>query len=370
MIKIFHTGDLHLDSAFHRFSYPKRAAARERQREVFRKMMRYVSENGFDMVLICGDLFDTKNISPETEECVIEELSSLNCPVVIAPGNHDAYSGVALYFDGRLPENVSVFNSEEMQVFTFEELGVQVCGYAFTSDSYFTCPLDGFELPPFDGVSVLCAHTELGAPMSRYAPILVSDIERCGFDYAALGHIHKEMSPVTAGKSTVAYCGFPDSRGFDEEGVGGALSVNVEGGEVSVEKIPFGETLYLSETLDISSSADNRALVGQIEKYIASRNFGRNTALRLTLVGETDFSFSPDMNMVRTLLSQRFIYAEAEDKTLPRIDTEALENDYTLRGEIYKVLRPALECADTERRRIAVGALRAALLAIEGREIK
>ncbi|MBO5415253.1 MAG: DNA repair exonuclease [Clostridia bacterium] len=369
MIKIFHTGDLHLDSAFHRFSYSERKAARERQRAVFAKMMRYVADNGFDMVLICGDLFDTKNVTPETEECVIKALSSLDCPVVISPGNHDPYSGISLYSDGRLPENVCVFNSPEMQVVEFDELGVQVCGYAFMSDSYRACPLEGFETPSFDGISLLCAHTALDAPMSLYAPILGSDIEKCGFTYAALGHIHKLSEPLTLGKCTVAYCGFPDSRGFDEEGVGGALAVTIDGDKVSVEKIPFGETRYISDTLDISPSANNTALVGQIEEYVASRDFGENTALRLTLVGETDFSFSPDMTMVRNLLSQKFMYAEAEDKTLPRIDTAALESDYTLRGEVYRILRPRLESSDIEQRRIAAGALRTALLAIDGREI-
>ena len=134
-------------------------------------------------------------------------------------------------------------------------------------------------------------------------------------------------------------------------------------------QFPFGESRYISDTLDISGVSDNTALVGLLEEYVASRNFGENTALRLTLVGETDLTFSPDMSMVRTLLSDKLTYAEAEDKTAPRIDTEALESDYTLRGEVYRILRPALESADFEQRRIAAGALRVALLAIEGRDI-
>ena len=114
MVKIFHTGDIHLDSQFHKLGYEERLRAREHQRDIFKKMIKYVSDNAFDILLISGDLFDGRKISPETEECVIEAFSSLACKIFISPGNHDPYLLTAPYFRGRLPENVCVFNSSEV----------------------------------------------------------------------------------------------------------------------------------------------------------------------------------------------------------------------------------------------------------------
>lgn len=370
MIRIFHTGDLHLDSAFCRFSHTEQERARERQRRVFRKMMRYVGEHRYDLLLISGDLFDKGNVSPETEECVIAELSALPCPTVIAPGNHDPYTAVSLYSDGRLPEKVTVFNSSEMQVLSLDTPPVQVCGYAFMSESLSPSPLIGFEPPAFDGISLLCAHTELGALSSGYAPATLTDIERCGFDYAALGHVHNCPDVFRLGKSTAAYCGFADSRGFDEEGSGGALSVTVDDdGNISVEKLCFGESVYAHDTLDISNISNNSELVRRVEEYLSSYENKENTALKLSLVGETEPEFEPDMISVRELLSKSFVYSEAENKTLPRIDTEDLELDYTLRGEVFRVLRSELDSNDKETAELAAEALKAALRAIEGRSI-
>lgn len=372
MIKIFHTGDIHLDSPFRRMTHSERVAARRHQREIFEKMMRYVKENGFDIVLISGDLFDSPTPSPEAEECAVKALSSLSCPVIISPGNHDPYLRTPAYFKQKLPENVYVFSSDEPQIFEFEELGLQVCGYAFTSSNiYEKNPLEGFELPAFEGVSLLCAHAELDTPLSRFAPLSKKDIARRGFAYAALGHIHKADSILREGESVIAYCGCPEGRAFDEEDYGGAIAVAVEDGRVaSAERIIFAERRYLCRELDISGISDDASLLERVREYISAEGFDQNTALRLTLTGEVDMSFTPDKSLVLSGISKALMLVEIEDNTFPRIDTRALESDPTLRGAVYKNLLPELESADPKTRKIAAQALKAALFAIDRRDIR
>ena len=109
MVKILHTADLHLDSPFAGLSLDVAEEAREEQRNVFSEMMRYAGENSVDLVLIAGDLFDSKYITVRTKELVKGAFASLSCPVVIAPGNHDPYTSNSFYRSGELPENVCVF---------------------------------------------------------------------------------------------------------------------------------------------------------------------------------------------------------------------------------------------------------------------
>ena len=47
----------------------------------------------------------------------------------------------------------------------------------------------------------------------------------------------------------------------------------------------------------------------------------------------------------------------------------SLEQDSTLRGEIYRALLPKLKSDDPEERRVAAVALKVALLAVDGRDI-
>ena len=370
-MRIFHTGDLHLDSAFVRMSRDERIEARAHQRDIFNKMIKYVSDNRFDMLLIGGDLFDGRNITPETEECVIKGFSSLSCPVVISPGNHDPFALTAPYFKEKLPENVSVFNSSEVQVLVFEELGALVCGYAFESSNIFDSdPLADFTPPEFDGVSILCAHGELNVANSRFAPLSEAEIADIGFAYAALGHVHTSQI-VRRGDSVIAYCGVIEGRAFDELGECGALEVTLGGGKVTeVKRVILGEKVYFWDTLDIGTVDSSAELIEYIEKYIESRGYGEDTALRLTLEGEADAALNIDKSAIKSLIERRLMYAEVVDKTRPRLDFARLEADFTLRGELYRSLRSELEGDDAERRRIAAEALRCALAAVDGREIR
>ena len=370
MIKIFHTGDLHLDSAFHKLSYGDRIAARAHQRDIFSKMIRYVRENGFDMLLISGDLFDSPIISPETEECVINAFSSLNCPVIIAPGNHDPFATTSIYSRKDLPENVYIFNSREMQLLSFNDLGVQVCGYAFMSDTYAQNPLDEFSIPEYDGATVLCAHAELNSSVPRYAPVFDSDIFAMGFTYAALGHLHKSTEIIRKDKSAIAYCGFPESRGFDEEGFGGALLVTIDADRVlSIERVTFGEKRHVIDSLDISGINSTSELIEALDRYIVSKGFAKETALRLILEGMAQQGLNINTASLEDHFASKLMLIEVVDKTVPYIDHASLASDVTLRGEIYRTLLPMLNSESKDQRRIASEALKTALIAIEGRSV-
>ena len=66
MLKIFHTGDVHLDSPFSGLSFKESDKKRKMLRQVFADMMRFAKENEVDAVLIAGDLFDCGFVEKET----------------------------------------------------------------------------------------------------------------------------------------------------------------------------------------------------------------------------------------------------------------------------------------------------------------
>ena len=369
MLKIFHMGDVHLDSAFGRFAREERVKLRAHQREIFKRMIDHVALGGYDMLLIAGDLFDGIDVTPETEECVISALSSLACPVIISPGNHDPFELIPAYRKGKFGDNVYVFSSTEPQVFEFESLGVQVCGYAFvSSNEIHRDPLSDFQPPEFDGVRILCAHGELGVTSSKFAPLSEGEIVSLGFKYAALGHIHMP-STVTRDGSTIAYCGVSEGRGFDELGVGGAYSVTLEGDRVEVERVEFGEYVYAIEEIDVSDLKGERELADKISATVSGIVRAERTSLRILLTGEADADVVSRANALATEQRGALYHIEVKDKTYPRLDISSLEQDSTLRGEIYRTLRSGLESSDPEERRVAVMALKVALLAVDGREI-
>ena len=366
-VKILHTGDLHLDSAFSSLSISESESAREESRKTFKKMMDYAKENSYDMVLISGDVFDAKYITTATRELVKKCFSEVGCPVIIAPGNHDPYPTIPLYREGELSDNVYIFSSEEMQVFDFDELGVSVCGYAFMSERMNVSPLESFTRPETDNTLIFCAHADISSPTSKYAPISARLIDAFGFTYAALGHIHNP--PEIASRDTlIRYCGFPTGRSYDELGDGGALSVTVEDNEATAERIVFSSHRFLEDTLDISDSESAYDIENKIKEYAKAAGYGDDTSLCLTLTGSVSFELVIDTEALsETKTGLRAL--KIKNDTLPVLSGEGLEKDITLRGELYRTLLPKLESDDPTERRTAAAALRIGLFAIDGKNL-
>ena len=367
MVKILHTGDLHLDSPLSSLAFSAAEKARDEHRAIFEKMMKYAIDEKIDMLLISGDLFDGKYITQSTKNLVIKCFTEFARPVVIAPGNHDPYSLVSLYKDGSLPENVYVFSSEDIQVFDFDELGISVYGYAFITAALRSSPLGKFLAKPRmegDNKRILCAHADVTSPISNYAPISAQQIEAYDISYAALGHIHNPPE-VKSDKAIINYCGFLFGRSFDELGEGGAYLVTVDEDRTDAERIVFSNRKFIKETLDVSGANTRSEVQDKISAFINEKGYSNEVSLRLTLAG----TISPELILSTSALENAdhgLSLLQIKDLTTPMYDGSYLESDVSLRGEIYRTLLPKLESCDADERKCAREALRLALCAIDG----
>ena len=371
-MKIMHLGDFHLDSAFSGFDKEMADKRRASLRECFKKAMDIARERGVELVLIAGDLFDTPFATATTRRQVFDAIENVGCPVVIAPGNHDYYIKNGVYADKNLPENVYVFASEELGRFDFDELGISVIGYGFNSDRYEDNPLADSVPVSTENINILCAHTELGVPLSKYAPMNAGAIARCGFTYAALGHVHSAPAPATYSGSTVAYCGFAQGRSFDELGKGGAYVVDIdkESRAVSLERVILSDMTYEVRKLDITAATRDEDVISKLKLAIDEAGYGERVALRVRLVGAIPSDYS--INTERIINSPEFsslALLQVKNETVTNFDLEYLKTDMTIRGEVYRRLLPMLESSDENERQKASMALKFALAALDKREI-
>ncbi|MGN1046999.1 MAG: exonuclease SbcCD subunit D [Eubacteriales bacterium] len=373
MIKIFHFADLHLDSPFAGCDIKASENGRKRLRDAFLRMMKRVSEGGYDLVLIPGDLYESGYLTAETAELVMRTLGALPCPVVISPGNHDPYCKGSLYTSMNLPENVHVFSSEELSYFDFDDIGVRVYGYAFTEPSLRRGPLAG-EHPEHGGrIPLLCAHADVSSPLSPYAPLSYADAEDAGIVYAALGHIHNAPPVFRSERTTCAYSGFVEGRAFDERHYGTALSVALDETSfpvrVTAEQVQIGTYRFETEQIDITAALGDEEASELVARRISERGYGSETALRAVLCGEVGTGYAPNVRVIAEKCRGELDVLEVIDDTSPILDGAALESDITLRGELYRTLKEKLCSGSGEERRVAALALRLGLAALEGRDI-
>lgn len=372
MLKILHTGDIHLDSPFSHLDERRAEIRRREVREAFSDAMTYARENGVDLVLIAGDVFDGEFVTRETAAWLQRELAALRCPVVIAPGNHDCRSPSSVWARTEFPENVRIFRTAETEKFSFDDLRCDVYGYAFTAPELTECPLSGRTVDDPARINLICAHGDTSSPLSRYCPITRAVLRDFGADYAALGHIHNPGAIVCRDGTVSAYCGSLEARAPDETGEHGAIVAEIEKEDgtanVRTERIRFSRRRYESLTVDVTGADTFSSVEEKLARAASDAGCGEDTLLRAELRGAVAPGLVVDTKALEESLPGLFA-VRVTDATAPALSMRELENDRTVRGEFCRALLEKIESGSPRERRIATMALRCGLAAMSGEEI-
>ena len=362
MVRILHTGDIHLDGPFTLEDVSASESRRAELRATFCAMIEYIRANGVQLCLIAGDMFDAEYAMRETVAMVVDEFARApECVFVLAPGNHDFYTEGGAYAAADFPENVRLFTTGELTRIELPELGCDVYGYAFTGPFLERNPVLGHKPVDPSRINILCAHADPASPISRYCPITEGDIAESGFDYVALAHIHNSTGLQRAGETVYAYCGCPEGRDYSESGYKGAIVG-------TISKLDGAATVSLSERLNITGVAGAAEIAARLRELIGEKKFSDDTLLRVTLEG----SVAPALRILPAdyaSVAEGLYSFDLVDRTVPLFDAARLKADNTIRGAYFRRLLPALESGTQEEREIAAAALRYGMGALDGADI-
>ena len=373
-IRFLHCSDIHLDVAYTGLTAEKSEERRRTLRESFVKMMQYVRETDINVVLMSGDIFDIEFARNTTAELLIREIK--NCSgteFIIAPGKSDHYNDNPIYTSGRLPKNCHVFSSETLSRFDFQDYNITVYGWAFMDDKMKESPLYDRTVDDSSRVNLVCAYADLnGGIESTCCPVSLNELKKFGADYYALGSRHKGSKFQSAGASKYSYCGSLECTGFEENGMGGAnlITVDYSEGELTIEhkEIKFGHVSFETESLDVTGMNTSNEIINAISNLISKKNYSNETALRVILEGYVDPNFLVPKNIENDAFGLYFF--KIIDKTMPLYHTDHFKRDMSVKGEVYREFYPKLTSDDEEERLITARAFRAALSALENRDIE
>ena len=341
MLKFIHGADFHLDSAFAALP-PRQAAARRREsRELPQRLANYVNQNGIELVLLAGDLFDSASAYRDTAESLSAALGQMAAQVYIAPGNHDWYGPGSPYLK-RLVLHGAAFTASE-----------QSAGF-----------LSGFAAPKDGNLHIGLLHGEIDPAEARYDPIWKEEIAASGLAYLALGHIHKRTEPLTCGRTVCAWPGCPEGRGFDELGEKGFYAGTIDDtGKVALTFVPFARRRYEILTVDVTGQAPRAAIEAALPTETVQDLY------RILLTGETGEG-GAQAEALQEALADRFYALEIRDQTRLAEDLWARAAEDSLRGLFLRDLKSRLDSARTEeeRQRITMAA-RFGLAALDHRDL-
>ena len=368
MIKVFHCADIHLDSPFSMYSPREAESRRTELRAAFTSACLFAREKEVDLFIISGDLFDCEYVTKDTLELLNREFrKSPEIRFFIAPGNHDPLGPGSPYNNAGFPENVHVFTPERERV-RIDGLNADIYGFGFDSPTLITSPAAGWTGLDKSRINILVCHGDMTSAGSTTGPVTKADIAASGFDYIALGHIHKGTGVLCENGVHYAYPGCIEGRGFDEQGYKGALYGGIDKGVAALSFIRFSNRRYESVSVDLTGISDKSEALEKIRREI--RTFNDDTALRVTLCGEVGEAFVILPNEIGSGREYPY-FIEMIDKTVTKMDLSELESSNTLRGVFYRNLKAKIDASDpdSEERQVYSLALKYGLASLDGRSV-
>ena len=355
MIRILHSADWHLDAPLQGFNPDQAEILRRQLRQIPEKIARLCVASCCDMLILSGDLFDGP-CTKESVQAVKNALNSLTIPVFITPGNHDFISSDSPYESENWPENVHIFNKQEITSVELPLLGCTVYGAGYTS---MDCPglLRGFHADSEAKWKIGVLHGELGSTNSGYCPISKYQFQESGLNYLALGHIHKGGS-VRVGDALCAWPGCPMGRGFDELGQKGVLLVTLDE-TVTANFIAMDTVRFYDEEQDVGTDAllalqKLLPAVDSIDHY------------RVTLTGYSSGLQISDLRNAFPHIPNLIL----RDETIPEKDIWQTSDQDSLEGLLFSYLKQAADSDSDVLSRRATLAARICRRILDGQEVK
>ena len=343
IMRFIHLADVHLGAV------PDRGCpwSREREEEIwttFRRVIAGIREDPVDLLFISGDLFHRQPLMRELKEVNYLFSTIPGTRVYLMAGNHDYLSRDSFYRTFEWEPNVTFFKSRELTCVKDPKLDVYVYGLSYDRQEIREGLYDRAVPVQEEGLHILLAH----GGDDKHIPLSTASLAAAGFDYIALGHIHK---PQVILRDQAAYAGALEPIDRNDTGVHGYMQGRLVDGRVRTEFVPFACRTYQQLVLTVHEDTTQISLEETMKSEVFRRG-GRNI-YRVILQGMR----SPDLMLIPEKLKALGNVTEVIDESRPAYDLEALYKRYsgTLIGDYISYFTSKNIMNEVERKALYYG---------------
>ena len=330
-MKFVHIADMHFDAPFTSLNSRENLGEKRRleQRNAFKKVIEYIKANNIGYLFIAGDLYEHEYVKKSTMEYISKLFQEIpNTKIFIAPGNHDPYIKNSYYDTYEFGDNVYIFYNSQIE--KYEDENVNIYGMAFTDFYMEKSPLEKIEINKVDKPNILIAHCDLNGSKDQegfsYNPILETKLKSLEFDYAALGHVHKNN---IGNLHRIYYPGSMISLGFDELGEHGMIVGEITKNAVCTEFVRLDDRKFEEKELDISNLSSKEDLIEEI----INLEIDNMTMYKIILVGKRSFEINT-REILKAVSSDNIL--KLKDCTKLNYDIEEIAKQNNLKGIFVK----------------------------------
>ncbi|WP_054950449.1 metallophosphoesterase family protein [Numidum massiliense] len=368
--RFIHAADLHLDSPCKGIGQRLPEMARRRLQEATftacERLVQLCIEERVDFLCIAGDVYDLADRSLRAQtffQKKMRELAAHGIHVYVCHGNHDPADGGQIPLTW--PDNVHFFSTEEVEAVPFIKGGREVArvyGRSYPTAKFTERIVQDYVREPDVPFAIGVLHTNLDGDQAHdnYAPSTRHELFAQGFDYWALGHIHKR-AVVHAGDPYIVYAGNTQGRSVKESGAKGCTLVDVSDGHI--DRVAFCATddvRMFSPEVDLTDVNDMQQGIDLILESLqksARCAEGRAAVVRLYLTGRTDLhsALKPADSLLELLdpyledfmLQEDWLCVESVVvRTQPVISRETLLSEDSFLGDFLRLVEQAESSAE------------------------
>ena len=213
--------------------------------DTFGKVISICEQEKTDLLLIAGDLFHRQPLLRELKEANYLFESLTHTKVVFIAGNHDYIANGSYYRTFSWNENVYFLSDREMYYVLLEDLNTAVYGFSYDTREIREPRYDRIRAGKVAEHEILLAH----GGDEKHIPIRRSALESSGFDYIALGHIHKPQEVIP---QKAVYAGALEPVDRNDTGKHGFIRGEIRGHAVKVSFVPLAKREYRQMELEIT----------------------------------------------------------------------------------------------------------------------
>jgi len=394
MVKLIHTADLHLDSAFRsRFTKEEAENRRQKQLMAWKELLSFAVEKKVQGILIAGDLFDSPVVSHGTMDFFLSTIAEHpEISFFYLRGNHDTEN--TFRYQENLPKNLFLFSEKGKKYRLNDRLLLAGVEYG-TKDISFgenegatqgagQAAEQGVEQETVHGAEALSKNETESEEESKFLKlkeedcnilllhgalyqgtpkgdsfqgeegIFLKNLEKLPLSYIALGHIHKGGEGKLNNGALWAYPGCLQGRGFDEEGERGFLYLKVEEEKKEIHKefIPVKQGEF--RILEIELLEDEGTLAGlkKIEDEMEKAGISKEDSLRIILKGKKGLEQERNLRYLQLQIQDSVFFLEIQDECELSWNREEAMKEKSLKGEFLRVLAAADNLSKEEQEEI------------------
>lgn len=394
MVKLIHTADLHLDSAFRsRFTKEEAENRRQKQLMAWKELLSFAVEKKVQGILIAGDLFDSPVVSHGTMDFFLSTISEHpEISFFYLRGNHDTEN--TFCYQENLPKNLFLFSEKGKKYrlndrlllagveygtrdisFGENEGAAQGAGQAAEqgvgqenahgAEALSKSESESEEESKFlklkeEDCNILLLHgalyqgTPKGEAVQGEEGIFLKNLEKLPLSYIALGHIHKGGEGKLNNGALWAYPGCLQGRGFDEEGERGFLYLKVEEEKKEIRKefIPIKQGEFRILEIELLEDEGTLACLKKIEVEMEKAGIAKEDSLRIILKGKKGLEQERNLRYLQLQLQNSVFFMEIRDECELSWNREEAMKEKSLKGEFLRVLAAADNLSKEEQEEI------------------